>query len=245
MYMIHIKEYFEAREQGNIAKVHIVSKPIIPLRMLQLETVAEYYVREPEYLYIQDKDELMCEVIFQCVLYYPNCAEIAWSVYADDREGKNIEQVIIRHSVWNKEKEIQKIKGNSHENREKIAMLPDISTYTHRCNVKEASCVVASLAKLDACFSNGIALTDNTAEIEAWSDVELQRRLSWGTVRSVWNQRKRWEGMAQLKIFLAALEELVDRSSFVTADSIELDFMFPMAAYVKHTFPYAENLEKE
>ena len=124
-------------------------------------------------------------------------------------------------------------------------MLPDISTYTHRCNVKEASCVVASLAKLDACFSNGIALTDNTAEIEAWSDVELQRRLSWGTVRSVWNQRKRWEGMAQLKIFLAALEELVDRSSFVTADSIELDFMFPMAAYVKHTFPYAENLEKE
>mgnify|MGYP000527298729 FL=1 len=51
--------------------------------------------------------------------------------------------------------------------------------------------------------------------------------------------------MAQLKIFLAALEELVDRSSFVTADSIELDFMFPMAAYVTHTFPYAENLEKE
>ena len=70
--MININEYFAKREQGNISNITIISKPIIPLRMLQLEAITEYYFREPEYIYIQKRSELIYEIFFQCVFYYQN-----------------------------------------------------------------------------------------------------------------------------------------------------------------------------
>ena len=243
--MININEYFAKREQGNISNITIISKPIIPLRMLQLEAITEYYFREPEYIYIQKRSELIYEIVFQCVFYYPNCKEVSWSIYADDRKDKNIENIIVRHSIWNKNNDMQKIKENFKQNREKIAMLPDIKTYTHVCNFDETKYVASILSRLDSVFSNGIVLEDNFNEIEPWSDVEIQRRLSWGTVRAIWNQDKRWKNMSQIITFLSELERMINYSEFVINDSSELDFMFPIDEYVKNIYPYAENIENK
>ena len=241
--MIYLPEYFMKRERCNGRGVNIVSKPIVPLRLLQLEEVAEYYIREPEYIYLSGNSRIMCEIIFQYIFYYPNREEEAWSVYADGREAGGMETVIVRHVVWNKSNDIQQIQKTAGQDREKTAMLPDMTAYTHCCNREEAAYVAQAMLPVDKGLSQGITLLDNHGSRERWSDVEIQRRLRWGTVRAVWNNSRRWSHEEEGRKLVSCLKRVLVSSRFKTGQDIELDFMFPIEAYVARIYPHAENIE--
>lgn len=241
--MIYLPEYFMQRERCNGRSVKLVSKPIVPLRLLQLEGVAEYYIREPEYMYLSGNSCMMCEIIFQWLFYYPNRKEEAWSVYADGREPGEMENVVVRHVVWNKRNDIRQIRETAGQNREKTAMLPDMTAYTHCCSREEAAYIAQALLPVDKSLSQGITLLDNHGSRGRWSDMEIQRRLRWGTVRAVWNNSRRWRHEEEGRQLVSRLEKVLASSLFKTGQDIELDFMFPIEAYVAHIYPHAENIE--
>lgn len=222
---------------GNARQIAEVCLPVHPLYMLRCETIADFYTEEPPSIQVKLEEEseyLIFEQISRVRLWIPNITTTSWMIYSEARDIRESHSgIVIRHVVWDREKEIQAHQSNIEQGVRTLTNLnPVIHSSCYYLTKEMAEPIIDLMTDLDTCLTRGFVLTDKAASHEEWVNYELVRSLDWGQFKLNWSGGKQH---AQIEEYMKSLIDLcqtcVETSKSIHIHELVLDYSVPPKLY--------------
>ncbi|WP_071142349.1 hypothetical protein [Acidaminococcus timonensis] len=227
---MNIVSELQKKEKYNAHSLVYSSLAVVPLRMLQYYSLVEYYFREPEYIYaINERGEkTTLEQIFRVIKYKTDQTMEVWSIYGDEREGTDVQKIILRKGCWNKEKQINQLQ------KEGGIGIPQVNMSLHVCDDYEKGKVIENLTRMDTKFCGGIQFRmDSNDKVYSYSDKEFHRKFNWGAITTIYNNERKLEEK-EINQVIDYINKVMRESLFISGTDIVLDYTFPLEEYLKN-----------
>lgn len=224
-----IVDELKDEERHNANSIKYASLAVVLLRMLQYDSLMEYYFREPERIYLknQNGEIISLEQIFWVLQYKTNHSVKFWSIYGEKREGKKLNRIILRKGIWNIKEQIfqlQQTKGLG---------LPQVKLSLHVCNHQERLKIIKKLARADRKILDGIQF-DKPEDFNLCSHEEFHRKLNWGAVTVIYNKQKKIKGTKEIHRVTDWIDQIMGESLYISDEDVVLDYTFPVEQYINN-----------
>ena len=224
-----IVDELQNKETHNAKSITYASLAVIPLRMLQYDSLMEYYFREPEHIYLKNQkgETISFEQIFRVLQYKTNQSVKFWTIYGDEREGKELNRIILRKGKWDVKAQISQLQQT------KGLGLPKVKLALHVCSQHEKEKITQKLKKADRKTFDGIQFV-KPDDFNLCSHEEFHRKLDWGAVTVIYNKQKKIKGTKEIHQVTDCINQIMEGSLYVAGEDIVLDYTFPIEQYMNN-----------
>lgn len=224
-----IVDELQNKECHNANSITYTSMAVIPLRMLQYDSLMEYYFREPEHIYIRNHNEgtISLEQIFRVMQYKTNQSVKFWIIYGDEREEKKLNRIILRKGIWNIKEQISQLQQT------KGLGLPQVKLALHVCDPHEKEKIIKKLARADRKILDGIQFV-KPDDFDLCSHEEFHRKLNWGAVTVIYNKQKKIKGTKEIHRVTDCIDQIMGESLYISDEDVVLDYTFPVEQYINN-----------
>ena len=224
-----IVDELQNKECHNANSITYTSMAVVPLRMLQYDSLMEYYFREPEHIYIRNRNggTISLEQIFRVIRYETNQSVKFWTIYGDEREAKKLDRIILRKGIWNIKEQISQLQQT------KELGLPQVKLSLHVCDHHDRGKIIQKLTNADRKICAGIQLV-KPDDFNLCSHEEFHRKLNWGAVTVIYNKQKKLKGTKAIHQVTDWIDQIIQESLYLSDEDLVLDYTFPMEQYINN-----------
>jgi len=228
-------------ENGNASIIREVCYPY-KVPMFAYQAIVNFFREQLAYIHVQrveNEDKIYCEPIQTFMIDIANGDLVNYTIFSNQREQFDEEVCfIIRKTLWEKKKDIDRLKRFPEKRQEALVTWPAIKIDNIVEYYNDASDIIRLLQQTDELTQYGIVLNErdphDTLYWPDMRDIELMRRYDWGEIRCSWGASMQ---NAKLEQHIHSSIETLDRELSKMCKEIykmELDYIFPIDEFKKY-----------